>query len=349
MASLAEIASLYTYELFGLHGLATSNLALIIGSVVWIALMTWICYRGIELSARVQQFLLTLEVFTLALFAVVALIKVYSSHPAGSLHVSAEWFNPFNLSWGALIDGVLLGIFIYWGWDSGVAVNEESRDRHRGPGKAAVVSTVLLLVIYVAVSASAQAFHGTKFLAANSSDVLSPLGHGVLGSPLYKLLIICVLTSASASTQTTILPTARTTLSICLDFDGIPYLPNTWPDGTPDHPTPASYIGPFTGGRTCPTVQFESDVGGSSNLCDVATGDAGRWPATAARSSARRGPIRSSADAAELRELARADKHRDVDRQAPAAPPAPTRRPGPPPGPGANASRRTRGRWRALA
>jgi amino acid transporter len=214
MASLAEIASDYTYLLFGLHGLAKSNLALIIGSVVWIVLMTWICYRGIELSARVQQFLLTLEIFTLALFAVVALIKVYSSHPAGALHVSAEWFNPFNLSWGALIDGVLLGIFIYWGWDSGVAVNEESRDRHRGPGKAAVVSTVLLLLIYVAVSASAQAFHGTKFLINNSNDVLSPLGHGVLGSPLYKLLIICVLTSASASTQTTILPTARTTLSM---------------------------------------------------------------------------------------------------------------------------------------
>jgi len=37
---------------------------------------------------------------------------------------------------------------------------------------------------------------------------------GVLGEPLNKLLIIAVLTSASASTQTTILPTARTTLSM---------------------------------------------------------------------------------------------------------------------------------------
>jgi amino acid transporter len=36
----------------------------------------------------------------------------------------------------------------------------------------------------------------------------------VLGSPLDKLLIIAVLTSASASTQTTILPTARTTFSM---------------------------------------------------------------------------------------------------------------------------------------
>ncbi len=211
MASLAAVASQYTFALWNGH---PSNFAVIAGAIIWIALMTWICYRGIELSARIQTFLLSLEIFTLALFAVVALIKVYSGHPAGALHVSASWFNPFDLGWGPLIDGVLLGIFIYWGWDSGVAVNEESRDRHRGPGKAAVVSTLILLLIYVIVSAAAQAYHGPAFLSKNSSDVLNALGKGVLGSGLDKLLIICVLTSASASTQTTILPTARTTLSM---------------------------------------------------------------------------------------------------------------------------------------
>jgi amino acid transporter len=135
--------------------------------------------------------------------------------------VSASWFNPFDLSWGALVDGILLGIFIYWGWDSGVAVNEESRDPNRGPGKAAVLSTVILLLIYVVVSAAAQAYHGTAFLANNSGDVLKALGGDVFGSPLDKLLIITVLTSASASTQTTILPTARTTLSMA-KWDAIP-------------------------------------------------------------------------------------------------------------------------------
>ncbi len=214
MASLSEIAANYTFLLVGWHSAAHSNLALILGSVAWIALMTWICYRGIELSARIQTILLSLEIFTLALFTVVALIKVYANSPAHSLQVSASWFNPFDLGWGALIDGVLLGIFIYWGWDSGVAVNEESRDRTRGPGKAAVIATVILLLIYVAVSTAAQAYHGPGFLQGNSSDVLNALGTNVFGSPLNKLMIIAVLTSASASTQTTILPTARTTLSM---------------------------------------------------------------------------------------------------------------------------------------
>ncbi|HET9105533.1 MAG TPA: APC family permease [Solirubrobacteraceae bacterium] len=213
MASLAAIASQYTFLLFDSTA-HPSNFLLILGAVAWIAIMTWICYRGIELSARIQSILLGFELVTLTLFAVVALIKVYANSPAHSIQVSASWFNPFDLSWGSLIDGVLLGIFIYWGWDSGVAVNEESRDKNHGPGKAAVLSTLILLLIYVVVSVAAQAYHGTAFLSGNSSDVINALGGQVFGSPLDKLMIIAVLTSASASTQTTILPTARTTLSM---------------------------------------------------------------------------------------------------------------------------------------
>jgi amino acid transporter len=112
-------------------------------------------------------------------------------------------------------------VFIYWGWDSGVCVNEESDNTSNGPGRAAVMSTILLVLIYVVVAASAQAYNGPDFLSHNSDDVLSALGGKVFGSPLDKLLIIAVLTSASASTQTTILPTARTTLSMAR-FGSIP-------------------------------------------------------------------------------------------------------------------------------
>jgi len=213
MASLADIAAIYTFQLVGWTS-ADSNLGQIIGSVVWIALMTWICYRGIELSARIQQLLLTLEVLVLGLFAVVALVKIYSGNFHDSIHPALSWFDPF-VSWGPLSLALLLAIFIYWGWDSGVAVNEESQNPAQGPGKAAVVSTFVLLLIYVLVTVGAQGIHGTHFLNANENDVLSPLGTAVFGSGfLQKLLLFCVLTSASASTQTTILPTARTTLSM---------------------------------------------------------------------------------------------------------------------------------------
>jgi amino acid transporter len=217
MASLSDIAAIYTFKLFGFTELGESKAAVIIAAVVWIAIMTWICFRGIELSARIQQMLLSAEVFILGLFSVVAFVKVYGSHPPhGSIKPSLSWINPFAMNFSDLVVALLLAVFIYWGWDSGVAVNEESEDPAEGPGKAAVVSTILLVLIYVVVTAAAQSFHGVGFLVAeeNQEDVLNALGSGVLGSTLNKLLIIAVLTSASASTQTTILPTARTTLSM---------------------------------------------------------------------------------------------------------------------------------------
>ncbi|HEX4437792.1 MAG TPA: APC family permease [Solirubrobacteraceae bacterium] len=219
MASLSDIAAIYSLQLFGIE--ETKALVLII-AVAWIVLMTWICWRGIELSAAIQRALLSFEVLMLVVFSIVALTKVYggSAGPT-AIKPTADWFNPFAINFGNLLPGVLLGVFIYWGWDSGVAVNEESEDPANGPGKAAVISTFLLVVIYLLVSTAAQAFHGTGFLSneANAEDVLNALGKpvfggGAIGWILAKGLIICVLTSASASTQTTILPTARTTLSM---------------------------------------------------------------------------------------------------------------------------------------
>ena len=58
-----------------------------------------------------------------------------------------------------------------------------------------------------------------------------------------------------------------------LDFDGLDYTAGAWPDGGPNHPTAFQYIGPFQAtGQPYPQVQFETDVVGSSNLCDTATG-----------------------------------------------------------------------------
>jgi amino acid transporter len=216
MANLAQIAGLYTFLLVGWHAAAASTAAVTAVGVVWIAIMTWICVIGIELSARTQVGLLTAEILTLAAFVVVALVKVYAG-TAGphAVDPSLSWLNPFDISsFDALVSGVLLGIFIYWGWDSTVTVNEESEDPTEGPGKAAVLATVLLVVIYVLVSVAAQAFAGPQELIDNADDVLSALGNEVFGSPLDKILIIAVLTSAAASTQTTILPTARTSLSM---------------------------------------------------------------------------------------------------------------------------------------
>jgi amino acid transporter len=166
--------------------------------------------------------------------SVVALVKVADGRaPKGHLAVAASWFNPFSIgSFSAFVNGVLLMLFIYWGWDTAVAVNEETADATRTPGRAAVISTFLLLAIYALVIIAVQSFAGLGATGiglgntANQGDVLSVLGGAIFGTHgfglfLSRLLVLMVLSSAAASTQTTILPTARTTLSMAV-YGAIP-------------------------------------------------------------------------------------------------------------------------------
>ncbi|MCU1607165.1 MAG: putative amino acid permease [Modestobacter sp.] len=226
MANLAQVAGSYGYRLVGLDGLADSTFWTTLAGVAWIAVMTWVCYRGIEPTARLQNVLLAVEVVVLVAFAGYALVKVYGGGaPAGALTPSLSWLWPSGLDWPALTEAVLLAIFIYWGWDSALAVNEETRDPARSPGRAAIVSTVVLVGIYVVVSVATVAFAGvgTEGVGlgneANAEDVFAALGStvfgdGVFGRVFEALLVLSVLTSSAACTQTTILPTARGTLSM---------------------------------------------------------------------------------------------------------------------------------------
>ncbi|HEV2368722.1 MAG TPA: hypothetical protein VGR90_02530, partial [Acidimicrobiales bacterium] len=145
--------------------------------------------------------------------------------PLGHIDPRWSWFNPFQGNFNSFVTGLTLMLFIYWGWDTSVSVNEETAQRAVTPGRAAVISTVVLLLVYELVILASQSYAGlgTKGIGLgnpnHTGDVLSVLGGSVFGSSglgtvMTRLLFVMVLSSAAASTQTTILPTARTTLSM---------------------------------------------------------------------------------------------------------------------------------------
>ena len=230
MPSLAQVAGQYVFLLFGAKGIgnqANNPWVLVVG-VLWIVVMTAICYVGIEISANFQKALLGLEVTMLMVLSVVALVKVAGGFaPVGHLTPAWSWLDPFGGSFSDFVDGLTLMLFIFWGWDTSVSVNEETANKHVFPGRAAVISTVVLLAVYELVVVSAQSYAGlgTKGIGLGNpnhqNDVLSVLGGSIFGSSgfgsfLTHLLLLMVLSSAAASTQTTILPTARTTLSMAV-------------------------------------------------------------------------------------------------------------------------------------
>ncbi|HEY0890793.1 MAG TPA: APC family permease [Nocardioides sp.] len=236
MGSLAQVAGQYVFLLFGADDIgsdASSPWVLLVG-LGWIALMGLVCYRGIEVAAAVQRVLLYVEFAMLAIFAGVALVKAYSGNGApGSETPHWSWFNPFAIdSANSFVSALVLMLFIYWGWETAVTVTEETADARRIPGRAATMSTILLLALYLGATVATLAFAGIGSTGVgltnpeNSGDVFSALGHAVfggsgIGSVAYHLLVLMVLTSAAASTETTILTLGRTMLSMS-SFGAIP-------------------------------------------------------------------------------------------------------------------------------
>ena len=82
MASLAQVAGQYGFLLFNAKGIGsnpTSGWVLLVG-VIWIVVMTYICYRGIEVSANFQKALLGIELVMLLVLSITALVKVGTGH-----------------------------------------------------------------------------------------------------------------------------------------------------------------------------------------------------------------------------------------------------------------------------
>nr|WP_245233092.1 APC family permease [Microbacterium sp. dk485] len=220
LANLAQIAGIYFWSLFG-DGSLSENVPLVTATgVAFIAVMTWVSWRGVELGERLQNILLALQYVVLAVFVVAALWRFFDGSAPDPTPFDIAWFNPFAFTeWSGFTEAVLLALFIYWGWDTCLALNEETRDPTRIPGRAAVLTTVILLLTYVGVTVAAMMYAGLGETGsglgneANADDVFLALRDGLFG-PFGWVLVVAVLISAVSSTQTTILPTARGTLAM---------------------------------------------------------------------------------------------------------------------------------------
>ena len=216
VGSLADVSAFYLYDLLGLDELKKDRAAVVGLAVVMIIVMTTICVIGTEISARLQRVLTLGQVGILMLFAVVAFIRLaIGDAPPASIDPEPNWLSPFGVEYSAILSGVLLAVFIYWGWESAVNLSEESEDSSRAPGLAGLASTLILLVTYIAVAVALVATAGLDRVAKfdDNAGVLGKVAEDVLG-PLAFLVVVAVIVSGISSAQTTILPGSRTSLSM---------------------------------------------------------------------------------------------------------------------------------------
>ncbi|WP_372408276.1 APC family permease [Streptomyces luteireticuli] len=217
LSNLAGVATSFLYlllgELTGSDGVAAlddDRTVHVVTCLALIAAATAVSYRGMTATKGVQYTLVALQLAVLAVFVAMALAK------GRAMDFSWDWINPFAVpSFASFTAGLSLSIFMFWGWDACLTVNEETEGSDRTPGRAALLAMVVLIGSYLLTGIAAQRYAGADLADPRTADnVFAALAEPVMGRALGALLFVAVLASAAASLQTTFLPVARTVLAM---------------------------------------------------------------------------------------------------------------------------------------
>jgi amino acid transporter len=228
LSNLAGVAVTFFYlfvsEVAGNADIATwgdGKLANVATCLAFVAIATFVAYRGMTATKGVMYVLVTVQLVALALFVVFALVKALNGDSTTAIDFQAGWLNPFSVTtFSALVTALSLSIFMYWGWDAALSANEETTGSERTPGIAALISLVILASTYVLVGVAALMYAGTAESGVGlgneetADNVFAALGDPVLGGALSLLLFLAVLASSASSLQTTFIPAARTILAM---------------------------------------------------------------------------------------------------------------------------------------
>nr|WP_120491229.1 APC family permease [Corynebacterium lactis] len=189
-------------------------------TIVFVAVAAYVSYRGLESTQYLQTILVGIQLIAIVAFDSVAIYKAYNGQGFDFTPIELNWFNPLSIDdFGLVAAGISLSIFMFWGWDVTLTMNEETRDPEKTPGRAATGSVIIIIALYVLTALAIVSWGGIgsgEFSAGNPDNqesVFATLSAPVLG-PFAILIYISVLCSSFASLQSTMVSPARTLLAM---------------------------------------------------------------------------------------------------------------------------------------
>ncbi len=203
--------------------------------LVLMALVGFVCYRGIKISARVLGIIVAIEVGLVLLFNVVTLVI---GGPTGR---PIEPFTWEAYTSGSLAVGILFAFVLYMGFETTAIYREEVRDPARTIRRATMIVVVIISVFYAftawAIIASLGTDSAVDAAAADPAGVFPAAYAATLGNVFGDIVKVMIVTSVLASEIAILNATSRYVHS--LSKDGV--LPRTLARVHPrfHSPTPA--------------------------------------------------------------------------------------------------------------
>jgi amino acid transporter len=173
---------------------------------------------GVQVTARFQVLIASVEYVILLAFCAIGIYRVYIEHAPGTVRPTWEWFSLNGVGGqGSLIAGMLITVYLFTGWDSALYLNEETERPERNPGVAAMLSVVVLGLFYALLVFSLQGAAPADQLQEHGGDALTFLATALVGAGWAKFMALAVILSVLGTTQAFLVSAARISFSMGSD------------------------------------------------------------------------------------------------------------------------------------
>lgn len=191
----------YFFTIFSPGRAATASWSFI-ASVAVVLIVVVIAIIGIKTAIRFQTIIVIAEYLIVLGFACAALAVAFAGSHTGSALPRWDWFSPDKVPiGGSLVSGLVIGVFLFAGWETPVYLGDEQKDAARDPGRSAIVSVVFCTVWYLFLAICFQSLSDPSQLSSHSADVLSFSASILTARPWSIFMSIAVLASIVAATQ----------------------------------------------------------------------------------------------------------------------------------------------------
>jgi amino acid transporter len=104
---------------------------------------------------------------------------------------------------------MLIAIYLFVGWESSVYLSEETEEAETAPGKAAILSVIILGIFYTLILVSFQGVVPLAELQAHSESALTYIAGQLVPAPWDKFMALAIALSVLGTTQAFLIDTSR--------------------------------------------------------------------------------------------------------------------------------------------
>lgn len=173
----------------------------------WLLAVSAVIVKGIKPTSYTQIVMTGIEVGVLIAIIIAAMIRLAPKPPHD---FSLAWFSVTQFTPTLFATGALTALFFFWGWDVTVNLNEETRDATHAPGRGAVISMMIVLLLFMAFSAVTLIVLTDKEIEQSSTNVVFAVADKLFPKPWSYMAIVAVMLSSIGTLETSILQFTRT-------------------------------------------------------------------------------------------------------------------------------------------